>query len=128
MLQFREINHTGMNCKKEVCVALGSKLKELRIRKGESLQSVADAVGASKAHIWELETGKSTNPSIELLTELAKHFDVPVASLIGENPNAVGEDPKIVAMYRDLKGLTEHDRETIRDLMNALKRRKKEKK
>ena len=53
---------------------------------------------------------------------------MPVASLIGENPNAVGEDPKIVAMYRDLKGLTEHDRETIRDLMNALKRRKKEKK
>ncbi|HOI16598.1 MAG TPA: helix-turn-helix domain-containing protein [Smithellaceae bacterium] len=93
-----------------------------------TLQAVADAVGASKAHIWELETGKSTNPSIELLTELAKHFDVPVASLIGENPNAVGEDPKIVAMYRDLKGLTEHDRETIRDLMNALKRRKKEKK
>jgi transcriptional regulator with XRE-family HTH domain len=106
-------------------VAFGLKIKDLRIKKGESLQNVADAVGASKAHIWELELGKSKNPSIELVTELAKHFDVPVASLIGENPNDFNEDPKIVAMYRDLKGLSAQDRETISDLMKVLKKRKK---
>jgi len=106
-------------------VALGAKLKELRVKKKESLQQVADAVGSSKAHIWELETGKSKNPSVELLTALAKHFDVLVADLAGENPNAIGEDPEIVTMYRDLKGLTENDRNTIRDLMKVLKERRK---
>jgi len=108
-------------------MALGAKLKELRTRKGESLQRVADAVGASKAHIWELETGKSKNPSVELLTELAKHFDVPLASLVGEDPNATGEDPELVTMYRDLKGLTKKDRETIQVLLRGLKEWRKEK-
>lgn len=103
-------------------MALGAKLKELRMRKGESLQKVADAVSVSKAHIWEMETGKSKNPSVELLTELAKHFSVSVAFLVGEDPSAPDEDPEIVAMYRDLKGLTLRDRETIRGLMKMLKK------
>ena len=35
------------------------RLKELRLKKKLSLQELADAVGVSKAHVWELETGKS---------------------------------------------------------------------
>jgi transcriptional regulator with XRE-family HTH domain len=108
-------------------VALGAKLKELRTRKGDSLQQVADAVGASKAHIWELEMGKSKNPSVDLLTALAKHFDVLVADLAGEDPNAVGEEPELLLMYRDLKGLKKNDRETIKLLLKGLKDRAKEK-
>lgn len=108
-------------------MALGTRLKELRTKKRESLQQVADAVGASKAHIWELETGKSKNPSVELLNELAKHFEVLVADLAGENPNATGEDPELLVMYRDLKGLTTDDRDTIRMLMKGFKERAKEK-
>ncbi len=102
-------------------MALGTKLKELRIRSNQSLQQVADAVGASKAHIWELEKGTSRNPSIELLTKLAENFDVSVSSLVGEDPKAPGEEPELVAMYRDLKGLSDRDRETMRVLMKQLK-------
>jgi len=32
---------------------------------------VADAVRASKAHIWEIEQGRSKNPSMDLLSGLA---------------------------------------------------------
>lgn len=102
-------------------MALGARLKELRIQKRQSLQQVADGVGASKAHIWELETGKSSNPSIELLGRLADHFGVTVASLVGEDPKAKGEDPELVAMYREMKGLTEKDRETLRMLMQHMR-------
>ena len=35
-------------------MALAAKIKELRLKKGLSLQDLADAVGASKAHIWDL--------------------------------------------------------------------------
>lgn len=108
-------------------MALGAKLKELRLRKGQSLQQVADAVGSSKAHIWELETGKSKNPSIDLLTKLAENFDVSVAYLIGEAPGSADENPELIAMYRDLRGLTDNDRATIRLLMKGLKARIKEK-
>lgn len=102
-------------------MALGAKLKELRIRDRQSLQDVANAVSASKAHIWELEKGNSRNPSMELLTKLANHFKVSVAYLVGEDPNAANEDPELIAMYRELKDLDEPARETIRILMQRLK-------
>lgn len=106
-------------------MALGARLKELRIRKRQSLQQVADAVKASKAHIWELETGKSSNPSVDLLGRLADHFGVTVAALAGEDPKAKGEDPELVAMYREMKGLKPKDRETIRMLMQTLRAQSK---
>lgn len=84
-------------------MSIGAKLKELRLRKGSSLQHVADAVGASKAHIWELESGKSHNPSLDLLRRLAEHFGVTVAGLVGETLD--GGDEQLMKMYRDLKGL-----------------------
>lgn len=104
-------------------MSLDAKLKDLRIKQKKSLQDVATIVGASKAHIWDLETGRSTNPTIELLTALAKCFDVSVADLIGENPGGQSEEPKLVAMYRELKGLTPKDREAIQKLMDHLKQR-----
>jgi transcriptional regulator with XRE-family HTH domain len=65
-------------------MAIGDRIKELRLRKGQSLQQVADAIGASKAHIWELEANRSKNPSIELLQKLAGHFGTSVSYLIEE--------------------------------------------
>lgn len=102
-------------------MTLGAKIKALRLKKNKSLQDVADDVGASKNHIWDLETGKSRNPSIDLLTKLAKCFGVSVADLIGEKPGAKDDDPQVVAMYRELKGLTAEDRTAIQALMDHLK-------
>lgn len=65
-------------------MAIGERLKELRVARGQSLQQVADAVGASKAHIWELESNRSKNPSLDLLRRLATHFGTTVAYLISE--------------------------------------------
>jgi transcriptional regulator with XRE-family HTH domain len=105
-------------------MGLAAKLKQLRIKKNKSLQEVADAVGASKAHIWDLETGKSTNPGIDLLKKLGDCFDVSVAELIGENPVAADEDPMVVAMYRELRELTSDDRKALRVMIDHLKAKK----
>jgi transcriptional regulator with XRE-family HTH domain len=102
---------------------LAPKLKELRLRKGDSLQGLADAVGASKAHIWELETGKSRNPSMDLVKRLADYFKVSVASLMGEDPAAPGEDADLVAMFRDLKQVSEKDRELLKVMLEKMKQR-----
>jgi transcriptional regulator with XRE-family HTH domain len=99
---------------------LAVRLKQLRVARGKSLQEVADAVGASKAHIWDLERGASKNPSLELLKSLSTFYDVPVADLINENP-AGAEDPQLAVMYRNLTELSETDRETIKLLMERLK-------
>lgn len=78
-------------------MAIGDRIKELRMRKGESLQQVADAIGASKAHVWELEANRSKNPSIDLLQKLAAHFSTTVAYLIEE---AEGDGDRAAQFYR----------------------------
>lgn len=103
-------------------MALGVKVKELRMKKNLSLQQVADGIGSSKAHVWEMETGKNRNPSIDSINKLANFFEVSVAYLVGEDPNSEGEEPELVAMYRELKKLSEGDRNKIRDIMKVFKK------
>jgi transcriptional regulator with XRE-family HTH domain len=102
-------------------MSFATKLKELRIRDARSLQQVADAVGTSKTHIWDMEQGNSANPSRELLVKLGAYFRVSVSELVGENPNATGEPSELVALYRDLKSLSDTDRRTIEAVMRSLK-------
>jgi transcriptional regulator with XRE-family HTH domain len=107
-------------------MSFATKLKQLRVRAGQSLQQVADAAHTSKTHIWDMEQGNSANPSRELLVKLAAHFRISVSELIGEDPSAVSEPPELVALYRDLKSLSDNDRKTIEAVMRALKETKKE--
>jgi transcriptional regulator with XRE-family HTH domain len=105
-------------------VSFAKRLHELRVAKRLSLQNVADQVGISKAHVWNLEKGLSENPSLELLMKLADLFRVRVADLVGENPEAPDVEPEMVAMFRDLKQLESRDREVIAALMEQMKRRR----
>lgn len=105
-------------------MSFATRLHDLRIRNRLSLQQMADAVGISKAHVWNLEKGTSENPSMDLLVKLAGLFRVRVADLVGENPEAASEEPEVVALFRDLKKLDTSDRETIRVLMEQLQRNK----
>lgn len=62
---------------------IGSRIAELRTARGWSLQQVADLAGCSKGHVWELEQGRSKNPSVTMLSALAQAFGVPLSDLIG---------------------------------------------
>jgi transcriptional regulator with XRE-family HTH domain len=107
-------------------MSFATKLKQLRMRAGQSLQQVADAAQTSKTHIWDMEQGNSANPSRELLVKLAAHFRVSVSELIEEDPNAVSEPPELVALYRDLKSLSDTDRKTIEAVMRSLRETKRQ--
>lgn len=102
-------------------MALAAKLKQLRTATRKSLQELADEVGASKAHIWDLETGRATNPSIELLIKLSRALNVSVAELIGET--AASDEPELLAMFRDLKTLSPDDRKAIQGMMDHFRRK-----
>jgi len=101
---------------------LAAKLGEFRQRSGQSLQQLADAVGASASYILDLEHGKIVDPSLELLRKLAAHFRTTVAHLIGETEEEVPEE--FIRIYRDLDTLTEGERAVIQDVIEALKKRK----
>jgi transcriptional regulator with XRE-family HTH domain len=46
-------------------------IKQKRYLSEMTLQAVANETGMSKAHIWELETGRSCNPSLKTAKLLA---------------------------------------------------------
>ncbi|MCF6337007.1 MAG: helix-turn-helix domain-containing protein [Gammaproteobacteria bacterium] len=97
-------------------MSLGARLKELRLNKGVSLQAVADAVEASKPHIWELERGTTKNPSLELISKLASYFGVTVDYLAGTG--AKEEDAEYLAFAREAeeKGFSVNDLQKMLEL------------
>jgi transcriptional regulator with XRE-family HTH domain len=105
-------------------VSLARKLKQLRLKSGESLQQVADAAGISKAHAWELETGRSTNPGLELLRKYAEHFKVTIAFLSDDKTAPAEADA--LQFFREYEGrLSENDWKTLRTVADSLKRKSK---
>lgn len=102
-------------------MSLAVKLKDLRTRSRQSLQQVANGVGVSKAHIWELETGKSRNPGVELVRKIAEHFSVTIAYLIGDEEGQE-QDPAALQFFREFGGdLSSRDWETLRTIAERLK-------
>ncbi len=101
-------------------MGLGARMAQLRLEKKESLQQVADAVGVSKAHIWELEKGRTKNPSMALLEGVADHFGVTIAFLIGEDPDAIDADQKLARMFRQARDLGNADLELLDTMMKAM--------
>lgn len=59
--------------------------------------------------------------------KLAELSRVRVADLVGDDPEAEDQPAEVVAMFRDLKALDLGDRETIRMLMETMKKRRKQK-
>ena len=107
-------------------MGVGARIADLRLRKGQSLQEVADAVDVSKAHIWELEKGRADNPSMALVQRLADHFGVSIGFLVGEDIEAPDADVELARMFRQASRLEPNERALLDDMMKSLlKRRQK---
>lgn len=95
-------------------MSLAERLRLLRADKKASLQAVADAVGISKPHVWELEKGKTQNPSLELLKNFADYYGVTLDHLAG-NEAGNSRSQKLNAMFRkiDQENTSEEDLKVI---------------
>jgi transcriptional regulator with XRE-family HTH domain len=101
-------------------MSLGARMAQLRLRQDESLQDVADAVGVSKAHIWELEKGRAANPSMTLLQGVADHFGVKISFLIGEDVDSPDADQRLARMFRQARELSEDDLDLIDSMITTM--------
>lgn len=52
-----------------------------REKQNLSLQEVADRAGITKSYIWEIEQGRSVNPTVRTVYGLAKALGVPFVSM-----------------------------------------------
>lgn len=59
----------------------GDYIKSVREESDLSLQDVADRAGLTKAYLWELEQGRSNNPTAETIVRLAFAFDTEASKL-----------------------------------------------
>ena len=62
----------------------GDKLRAARTRRRKTLEQLAEAIGSSKAYVWQLENKKNAKPSAELLLKIANY--------LGESPDFFLDD------------------------------------
>jgi transcriptional regulator with XRE-family HTH domain len=106
-------------------VEFKDRLRSLRSGSGESLQQLADAIGVSKAHVWEMEVGRSSNPSLEILQKLAEHFDVTIASLVETAPEKGEKAEEFFRKnHQAIEAMDENDLAYIASLMARLTEKK----
>ena len=77
----RDLAPTTGDAQQRPATGLAPLLAELRSGAGLSLQAVANRAGLTKAHVWELEVGRSTNPGVETLVGLARALETSPTSL-----------------------------------------------
>jgi transcriptional regulator with XRE-family HTH domain len=69
------------------------KMKAYRAQAKMSLDDVAKAAGMTKSHIWELEQGRSKNPTVRAVWAIASALGCLPDDLLGLDPTASGIDP-----------------------------------
>jgi transcriptional regulator with XRE-family HTH domain len=75
---------------------LGKKIRDLRLRRGMTVQQLAEATGLSKGFISQVENSR-TSPSLATLQDLARSLETSVAYLVVEEeqvPHVVRADER----------------------------------
>jgi transcriptional regulator with XRE-family HTH domain len=66
----------------DVNKTIGQRLRETRIKKGNTAKEVAEATGISSTAISQIETNKN-KPSVDNLVDLASYYDVTTDYILG---------------------------------------------
>ena len=97
----------------------GVRIKDLRTRKGLTLDQLAQETGSSKSYIWELENKNPPRPSAEKLSAIASALGVTVDYLIGSDKQTLSQ-AEDTAFFRQYRGLPEETRRQIREMASIL--------
>lgn len=93
------------------------RLKEARIAKRLSLARLARLAGTTKAHVWDLEQGRATNPTLSTLKGLSSALGVPIHVLVGESDSSPADQLEILC--RELRELEDCDLSLVEVLVKS---------
>jgi len=99
---------------------LGDKIRELRKKKGMTLEQLADAIGSGKSYIWELENKGVKSPSAEKLNAIAKILEVTPEYLIDSSTRMGEEDAVDQAFFRKYQQMPSETKEKIRKAIKVI--------
>ena len=80
----------------EIAAAIALNVRELRSERKLSLDDLAKAAGVTKSHVWEIEKGNSTNPTITTCINLARALGVSVGYLTGLSTSTLQLHPDAI--------------------------------
>lgn len=66
-----------------IASTIATRMRDLRQDRGLSLQLLADRAGIAKSHAWEIEQGRSRNPTIATAVGIARALGVSLDYLTG---------------------------------------------
>jgi len=101
--------------------AFGARLRRLREAKKLTLQQVADAVGCTKAYIWELEMKDGQRPSAERIQKIAQVLGVTMEDVMGTPMQQAPEaSPEDVVFFREYAEMTDEEKDRYRQALKIM--------
>ncbi len=98
---------------------LGERVRELRQKKGLTLEALADRVGSSKSYIWEIENKDVARPSAEKLHQIAVALETTTEYLIAAE-EVTEESAADEAFFRQYRKMTPKGKKQLRDMLKVL--------
>ena len=116
---------------------LADELRRIRAINGASLRDVENETKVSNAYLSQLETGKTSNPSPEVLYKLAGYYKIPYESLmkaagyLGKEPATSPKERKkpLGAVQSALMSaqLTDEEQDKVADFIGYLRQQRNQK-
>lgn len=103
----------------DVPTPLGERVRELRRKKGLTLEALAERIGSSKSYIWEIENKDIARPSAEKLHQIAVTLDTTSEYLLATE-EVTKEDATDQAFYRKYQRMNPKSKERLREMLNIL--------
>lgn len=100
--------------------ALGTKIRELRKKKGFTLDKLAELTEFSKSYIWELENKDPPRPSAEKVARIAAALGVTSDYLVDTTATLKVEDAEDQAFYRKYREMDPAVKDKIRRMAKLL--------
>ncbi len=103
--------------------SLGDRIRELRKKKGFTLDELAERAESSKSYIWELENKDPPRPSGEKLALIASALDVTTDYLLGADTEelSTAEDK---AFFRKYQKMDADRKLQIREMLEVINKKR----
>lgn len=104
-------------------ITLGERIRELRKKKGFTLDELAAKAESSKSYIWELENKDPPRPSGEKLALVAAALDVTTDYLLGADTEGLStaEDK---AFFRKYQKMDDTQKRQVREMLEVINKKR----
>lgn len=99
--------------------ALGDKIRELRKKKGYTLEKLAELTDSSKSYIWELENKNPPRPSAEKIGRIAAVLGVTAEYLLDREGDLHVADAADEAFFRKYRRMNPDVKDRIRRMIDV---------